>query len=57
MSRDFVKLEFICFDDFRSLGSVWWWRQIMKLNQGFGSMRCFNSNRDKEIIKFISNLF
>ena len=57
MSRDSVKLEFICYSDFWSLGSVCWWGQIVKLSQGFGSMRCFNSNRDKEIIKFICNHF
>ena len=57
MSRDCVKLEFICYNDFWSLGSVCWWRQIVELSQGFGSMRCFTSNRDKEIIKFICNLF
>ena len=36
MSRDCLELKFICSKDFLIFGIVHWWRQIVKLNQGFG---------------------
>ena len=36
MSRDCLELKFICSKDVLIFGIVHWWRQIVKLNQGFG---------------------